>query len=156
MAAESVVTNGDSTTLTWTSQDATSCTASGGWTGNRAIAGSEVVGPISTNTTYNLSCTGSGGNSLVMITVAISGSMQLSWTAPTENVNGSALTNLAGYRIYYGVQPGGYNGSVDVNVSSATQYDLSVPVGTYYLAMTALDADGNESGYSNQIIKNSI
>ncbi|HVW69349.1 MAG TPA: putative Ig domain-containing protein, partial [Steroidobacteraceae bacterium] len=31
-----------------------------------------------------------------------SGTATVSWAAPTENTNGTALTNLAGFRIYYG------------------------------------------------------
>ncbi len=52
--------NGAST-LTWTVSGATSCTASGGWTGSKnSGGGSEIVSPTFT-TTYNLSCTGPGG-----------------------------------------------------------------------------------------------
>lgn len=156
-ASDSVVNAGDSTTLTWSTQNASSCTASGGWSGSRATEGSELAGPLSANTTYTLTCTGSsGGNALVMTTVFVNGVVQLSWVAPTENVDGSALTDLAGYKIYYGVQSGGYLDSIDVSGSAITQFDLTVPIGSYYLAMTALDADGNESAYSNEVVKNSI
>lgn len=48
--------------LIWNSQNATTCTASGDWTGTRAVSGIELVGPISTSTSYTLSCTGSGGS----------------------------------------------------------------------------------------------
>src|SRR5205823_4877073 len=52
----------DSTsTLTWSSTDATTCTASGGWSGTKPTSGSEDVGPLSTTTTFTLNCTGPGG-----------------------------------------------------------------------------------------------
>ena len=156
-ASDSVVNAGDSTTLTWSTQNASSCAASGGWSGSRATSGSELAGPLSANTTYTLTCTASsGGNALVMTTVFVNGVVQLSWVAPTENVDGSALTDLAGFKIYFGLQSGGYLDSIDVSGSTITQFDLTVPMGTYYLAMTALDADGNESAYSNEVVKNSI
>ena len=155
-ASDAVVNGGDNTTLTWSTQDASSCTASGGWSGSRAISGSELAGPLSANTTYTLTCTGSGGNALVMTTVFVNGLVQLSWVAPTENVDGSALTDLTGYKIYYGAQSRGYLDSVDVSGSGITQFSLTVPMGTYYVAMTALDAEGNESAYSNEVVKNSI
>ena len=152
-AADNTVTSGASTTLSWTSQNATDCSASGGWSGNRNTAGSEVVGPISANTTYNLTCTGSGGNSLVMITVAINGSMQLSWLPPTENVDGSPLTNLAGFVVYWGTQSRNYTGNFNINSPATTEWDATVSPGPYYFSVTALDANGNESENSNEILK---
>lgn len=57
------------TTLTWSSTNATSCTASGSkWTGSKALSGSEVVTPTAT-TTYQLSCTGPGGTATDDVTV---------------------------------------------------------------------------------------
>ncbi len=47
--------------LQWTAQNVTSCTASNGWTGNKAINGTEAQSPISTATVYTLTCTGPGG-----------------------------------------------------------------------------------------------
>ncbi len=91
-----------------------------------------------------------------MLTVSVNGVLQLTWVAPTENVDGSALTDLAGYKIYYGTQSGNYSESVDVSDPGATQHDLTVTMGTYYLAMTALDTDGNESAYSNEVVKTPI
>ena len=103
VAGDDVVASGSPTTLTWTTRDATGCSANGGWSGNRTTSGSETVGPLIANTTYSLSCSGAGGSALVMITVSVTGVVQLSWVAPSENVDGSALTDLVGYKIYYGV-----------------------------------------------------
>lgn len=50
------VSAGGSSTLTWSSTNATSCTASGAWSGTRAASGSEQVGPIDTPATYTLTC----------------------------------------------------------------------------------------------------
>ena len=91
-----------------------------------------------------------------MTTVLVNGVMQLSWVAPTQNVDGTPLTNLAGYRVYYGTQSGTYSDSVDVNDASATQIGISAPMTPHYVAMTAIDADGNESTYSNEVVKNPI
>ncbi|MCZ6619615.1 MAG: hypothetical protein O7E57_15945 [Gammaproteobacteria bacterium] len=156
MADEEVVEPGASITLTWTVRNADSCSATGGWSGDRAASGSEIVGPLSVNTTYKLTCSGVGGNALVMITVFVNGVVQLSWIAPTENMDGSNLNDLVGYKIYYGVQSRGYVDSVRVNGSNVTQYELNIPMGTYYVAMTAMDAEGNESMFSNELVKDSI
>ena len=61
-----------SSTLSWSSTDATSCTASGGWSGSKALTGSESVSPTVT-TTYTLTCTGAiapDGADSAVVTVA--------------------------------------------------------------------------------------
>ena len=152
-ATDAVVDSGDTPTLNWSSQNANSCTASGGWSGSKGTNGSEAVGPLSANTTFSITCTGTGGNAVSMLTISVNGVLQLSWVAPTENVDGSPLTDLAGYKIYYGTQAQNYPDWTDVSDASATQFELTLPMGTYYVTMTALDADGNESVYSNEVIK---
>ena len=59
-ASPTTITSGQSSLLSWSSTNATSCTASGGWTGSRATSGTQSVSPTST-TTYTLGCTGAGG-----------------------------------------------------------------------------------------------
>ncbi|MBI2558897.1 right-handed parallel beta-helix repeat-containing protein, partial [Candidatus Woesearchaeota archaeon] len=69
-ASPSSISTGASSTLTWSSTNADSCTASGGWTGTKATYGTQSVNPTST-TTYTLTCTGTGGSASqsAMITV---------------------------------------------------------------------------------------
>src|SRR4030067_1427045 len=43
----------------------------------------------------------------------------LTWDAPTTNTDGSPLTDLAGYKIYYGDSSGQYSSTVPVNAPSA-------------------------------------
>src|SRR5260221_11217107 len=59
-----VVVSGGASTLTWSSTNATSCTASGGtFAGAKAISGSQSTGALTANTTYSFTCTGTGGTS---------------------------------------------------------------------------------------------
>jgi hypothetical protein len=71
------VTAGQAVQLTWSSQNATSCTASGdsGWTGSEAVSGSASVS-IGSSATLTLACTGQGGSvtKSVSITVKSTGS----------------------------------------------------------------------------------
>jgi hypothetical protein len=152
-AADSVVPRGSNAVLNWSSSHADACTASGGWGGSKPTSGSESVGPLSQRTTFSLSCSGAGGNAMVMISVAVSATVTLEWQPPTENVDGTPLTNLAGYRIYYGTGSRDYTEVVAIDSPTATSYSIVLPSGTYYFAMTARDADGNESGYSNEVVK---
>jgi hypothetical protein len=78
----------------------------------------------------------------------------LTWQPPTQNTDGTPLTNLAGYRIYWGTAPGSYPSSVTVNNAGITSYvvDNLVP-NTYYFAVTALNSMGTESLLSNSASK---
>jgi hypothetical protein len=58
-----IVAAGAASTLTWTSTNATACTASGSWLGTLAANGSKSSGPVATNSSYSLTCTGPGGTS---------------------------------------------------------------------------------------------
>lgn len=51
-----------STTLRWTSQYANSCSASGAWSGSKALSGSESTGNLKRQTTYFLQCSGPRGS----------------------------------------------------------------------------------------------
>ena len=141
-----------STTLSWTSANVTSCAGSGGWSGAKAVSGSESVGPISQDTTYTLNCTGSNGNAVAMTTVSLREAV-LSWQAPTKNVDGSTLTNLSGYKIYYGTASNNYPQTVSVSGASTTTWTVSLAPGTYYFAMTAVDSTGAESAKTNEVSK---
>ncbi len=85
---------------------------------------------------------------------------QIDWTAPTQNVDGSPLTDLAAYRIYIGTAPGAYATTFDILDPTATQA-VDVPFSLpgvqdgdqVFVAMTALDDDGNESVFSNEVLK---
>ena len=76
----------------------------------------------------------------------------LSWDAPTTNVDGTPLTDLAGYKIYHGIVSGVYDSPTDVhNVTTITLQNFCE--GTHYFVATAYDTSGNESGYSNEVNK---
>jgi hypothetical protein len=71
---------------------------------------------------------------------------------PTENNNGSPLTNLAGYKIHYGTASQDYTQVVAVNNPTLNRYVLdSLPTGTWYFAITAYNSAGVESNLSGEI-----
>jgi Fibronectin type III domain len=81
-------------------------------------------------------------------------SVDVTWTAPTTNTNGSALTNLAGYRVYYGTSSGALNQSVDVPNAGATDYVVQdLTAGTWYFAVAAYTNTGLQSSYSSVVSK---
>jgi hypothetical protein len=151
-ASRTAVNLGESVGLTWTSSNTTECAASGGWSGSRPIQGQATVGPLNDSATFTLTCTGPAGSAMAMASVGILGVATLRWRAPTQNVDGSALTDLAGYRVYYGSISRSYTDQRRL-AASATRVDVQLAAGTYYFAMTAIDAEGNESAYSNEVVR---
>lgn len=80
------------------------------------------------------------------------GGFTLSWNPPTRNTDGSLLRDLAGYRIYLSRQAGNYSSVFEINNPGLTAYvfDQLAP-GTYYVAITAFDLNGNESRRSREL-----
>jgi hypothetical protein len=79
-------------------------------------------------------------------------SIYLNWQAPTTNTNGSSLTNLAGYRVYYGTgSPCSFANVIDVG--NVHTYSLYLADGTYCLAVSAYNTFGAESSLSNTVYK---
>lgn len=64
------IEQGNSSTLTWDSTNATACVASNGWSGSRAVDGTQIVTPSAT-TTYQLECAGAGGTTTKSVTIGV-------------------------------------------------------------------------------------
>jgi len=157
-ASPSTVSQNGLTTLDWSSTDVTSCTASGDWSGNKAATGSETINASTIDSQYTLTCSGVGGtvNDTVNVTVVLNnnGTALLSWTPPTENTDGSSLTDLVGYKIRYGVSPGSYSDTITINNPGLTSYLVeNLASGDWYFVMTAFNSTGIESSSSIEVSK---
>jgi trimeric autotransporter adhesin len=157
-ASPGSVNENGSTTLSWTGTYVTNCTASGNWSGDKVVAGTEVIGPITTDSQFILTCSGPDG--AVSKTVGVSvlqagnGTALLSWMPPTQNTDGSALTDLAGYRIHYGTSPGSYSETITLDNPGLSSYMVENLVsGNWFFAMTSLNSLGIESDYSMEVSK---
>jgi hypothetical protein len=119
--------------LSWsTTPAATGCTASGDWTGAKPSSGALTLPAITKSATYNLSC--AWGKSTVTA----------SWSPPTQNTDGSSLTDLAGFKLYWAGTGGSFSQSVPgAGVTTITV--TPVPAGLYSFTVTALNANGVES-----------
>ena len=85
--APTSITVGKSATVTWSSTNATSCTASGSWSGAEATSGTMSVSPSATGTaSYALACTGTGGTA--------NGAATLSVTAVPSGKSGGGAMGL--------------------------------------------------------------
>lgn len=65
------VTAGGTATLSWNAENATACSASGAWDGDKEISGSQVLLSLTSSGTYTLSCSGPGGNVSQSTTVTV-------------------------------------------------------------------------------------
>lgn len=70
IANPATIVDGATSTLSWSSTNATSCEASGGWSGSRALSGTEIISPSAT-TTYTITCQGDGGSDSDSATVNV-------------------------------------------------------------------------------------
>jgi Putative Ig domain len=84
------------------------------------------------------------------------GNAALEWTPPTENVDGSLLSNLAGYRLHYGTSANNLTQTVQVANPGLTSYVVeNLSAGTWYFAVTSYTTSGVESSLSG-VVSSSI
>jgi hypothetical protein len=70
-ANRTAITAGENVTLQWNATNATSCTASSGWTGTKAVSGTEQTGTLTANATFQIACSGPGGGQSASTTVTV-------------------------------------------------------------------------------------
>lgn len=128
-------------------------------TANGSISGTPGAGDVGTYA--NISITVSDGTDSatlgpfsISVEDVVLGSATLSWTPPTQNTDGTPLTDLAGFRIYWGTEQGNYTESVTLDNPGLTTYVVdNLAPGTWYFVSTALNSNGVESDYSNSAAK---
>jgi hypothetical protein len=71
------------------------------------------------------------------------------WNPPTQNVDGTPLTDLAGYEVAWGTSSRSYPNIRNVGSSTSTIVDFNA--GTYFASVRAYDTSGNRGAYSNEV-----
>lgn len=89
-ANPSSINSGASSVLSWSSSNVSACSASGGWSGSKALTGTQSVSPTS-NTTYTLTCTGPGGSVNQSATVNVT-----AVSAPTLSISANPASITSG------------------------------------------------------------
>lgn len=80
------------------------------------------------------------------------GTVTLTWLPPTQYSDGTPLTSLSGYDIYYGNASQSYSQSIKVSNPGLTTYVVqNLPAGTYYFAIAAYDSTGAQSSFSPEV-----
>lgn len=135
-------------TLTWstTTPAPTGCAASGdaAWSGAKAASGVLVLPSVTSNKNYVMACT-----------FATDTQALVTWSPPTSNTDGTPLTDLASYNVYWNsgdpslvTAPTGKVKSVAPAATPAITI-TNLAAGNWYFAVTAINAMGVESALSN-------
>jgi hypothetical protein len=80
---------------------------------------------------------------------ATTGTATLTWLPPTQNSDGSALTNLAGYEVDYGTAANALNKTLTVANPAQSSFTVAnLASGTWYFAVKAYTNSGLQSALS--------
>ena len=150
-SSEQWVPRSGSASISWQSSGATSCTASGDWSGAKPVHGTVSMDALTADKVYKLTCVNETETSISLMNVYIQQAV-LSWEPPTENIDASALvlSDLDGYRVYWGTASRTYENTLDVEDPAQMSLVLKLTPGTYYFAITAITTAGEESPYSGE------
>ncbi|HKQ13551.1 MAG TPA: putative Ig domain-containing protein [Steroidobacteraceae bacterium] len=120
------------------------------------ISGTPTAADVATYSNIRVTVSdGKGGSaSTAMFAITVSdlgnGSATLSWTPPTQNDDGSALTDLAGYEVRYGKDQANLDRSVQLTNPSLNTYVVdSLTSGTWFFAVRSVSSSGSGSVLSN-------
>ncbi|MBI2627969.1 MAG: hypothetical protein HYW71_00845, partial [Candidatus Niyogibacteria bacterium] len=150
------ITKGNFSTLSWSSQNAIDCFASGGWSGTKSTNGAQSIIPALSDI-YTLTCAGAGGSATQSVTVSVLSSSDITPpSAPTGlnasalpiavNLNWNASTDNIGVTEYWVHR----NGAQIAAVAGNKYEDRNVSSGaTYTYTVSASDAAGNFSNQSS-------
>lgn len=144
-ANPSTVTGSGTVTLSWTTQNALTCVASGSWSGPKDCAGgSQVFEDVNFTRTFALKVTSATGR------------LAFSWTKPLQNEDGTPV-NVTSYRLFIAATAAGVPSAVPIVLpASPLTYQTFVTPGQRVGGIMAV-SDGNvPSRMSNLVTKNVV
>lgn len=112
-------------------------------------SGTAAAAASSTGSSTGSSSTGSGTSTSPAPPTSTTATLR--WSEPTSNTNGTPLTNLAGYRIYYGTDAKNLDETVALSSPQDTSYALNLTPGTWYFAIKSVTSTGAESAMSDVV-----
>ncbi|HLZ99666.1 MAG TPA: putative Ig domain-containing protein [Steroidobacteraceae bacterium] len=123
------------------------------------LSGTPGSGAVGSYTNIVISVSdGTATASLPAFSITVSGvtlgSATLNWTPPTTNTDGSPLTDLSGFIIYYGTSASSLSQQISLTDPASSSYVVpSLTAGTWYFAVKATTTSGVDSGFSNTASK---
>ena len=130
-------------------------------TSTGALTGTPSTADEGTSASIRISASnGTSNASLAPFTIQVNaptpttGSASLSWTAPTTNIDGTEVTDLAGYHVYYGQNASSLQQTITINTPTVTSLVVDgLSSGTYYFTVVAYNSMGVDSADSNIVSK---
>ena len=130
-------------------------------TSTGALTGTPSAADEGTSASIRISASnGTSSASLAPFTIQVdapaptTGSASLSWTAPTTNIDGSEITDLAGYHVYYGQNESSLQQTITITTATVTSVVVDgLSSGTYYFSVAAFNSLGVDSADSNIVSK---
>lgn len=142
---------GGQSTLSWSSQGVTNCTATGDWSGTQTTSGSASTGVLSSIRTYvyRLACTGPGGEdddiATVTVTTPAAPTLELTTDTPVINPGEKARLRWNSTNADSCVASGSWSGSPGTNSNGYTVNETPSAVGSYNFSLTCSNAGGSVS-----------
>lgn len=128
------VAYGGNAALSWTSTNANSCYATGGWTGTKTVNGSYTLSNLTTTKTYTITCTGAGGSAYSSVTIGVTSMPDPDPVyAPTVNLtindnsipyNGNVILSWSSSNATYCTASNGWSGNKNTS-GTETKYNLT-------------------------------
>jgi len=154
-ASPQTIAFGDTTTLSWTVQNASSCTASStddSWSGDKATSGSEAVTPsVTGSVTYTLDCTGDGGESSDSATVTVQNrpTATLSVSDSSVTLGGEVTLSWTSTDATSCTASGDWSGTLDTDGSQTLTMDS---VGTKTFTLTCSNDTASDSSARSIVV----
>jgi hypothetical protein len=141
---KSVPANGEAV-LEWNASNARECVASGGWSGAKAKQGTQRVPGLNADSTFTLTCQGTGGTAIAMTQVVLQRAT-LRWEGGTAN--------HTAFRVLWGKRADQPENQLTIKNPKVRQQIIDLPgAGTYYFILATLDGSNREIGRSNTASK---
>lgn len=94
-------------------------------------------------------------SAIVVIALPFTQKTTLTWEAPTTNVDGSPITDIGGYKVYFSQVSGAYTDADSRDVGNVTSINIQNTIGNlkgqWCFVATVYDVAGNESDFSNEV-----
>lgn len=158
MAAPTTLTLGQSSMLTWSSSNATACTAGGSWSGSESLSGTQSVTPTAVGTaTYSLSCSGAGGSGSATAAVTVNAAVV---PAPTVTLTANPTTITVGQSTVLtwsstnATSCSAGNAWSGAQATSGTQSESPTQVGTNTYTLTCTGSGGSSMASATVTVSN--
>ncbi len=127
-------------------------------TANGTLYGTPASANVGTTSNIVISVSdGKVSSSLPAFAIAVAApnlaTVTLSWVPPTTNTDGTPVTGLSGFKVYYGTASGQYSQTLTVSGAATTSVVIEglVRGNTWYFAVKAYNNSGSESVYSQEV-----